>query len=58
MYIKKYFKEIKEHGADSEIALYTPISTYIIKGILGYPSNKFSLPRSPFYCDPLPVPAG
>ena len=46
MHIKKYLDEIEGHGADSEIALYTPLAMHILKGILGYPADKYSINKA------------
>ncbi len=42
--IYHYLETISKRGVDSEIALYAPLSQYIIKGVLGYdPAREISI---------------
>lgn len=40
MYIERYLAEIADSGTVSEIAFYTPLVTYIFRGLLGYPTGN------------------
>lgn len=43
MSLKKYLSAIAGTGAVSEIALYTPLSTHILSGVLGYESKLYAI---------------
>jgi hypothetical protein len=46
MSLKKYLAEVSEHGAVSEIALYTPLATHVLCGPLNYSAKHYEINKS------------
>lgn len=46
MSLKKYLAEVSEHGAVSEIALYTPLATHLLCGPLNYSAKHYEINKS------------
>ncbi|PYS75721.1 MAG: hypothetical protein DMF66_18675, partial [Acidobacteria bacterium] len=46
MSLKKYLAAINSQGAVSETALYTPLATHILSGVLHYPSKSYAINKS------------
>jgi type I restriction-modification system DNA methylase subunit len=46
MSLKKYLSAINALGAVSETALYTPLATHVLSGILHYPAKNYAINKS------------
>ena len=46
MSLKKYLAAINSQGAVSETALYTPLATHILSGVLHYPPKSYAINKS------------